>query len=159
MKKTFKTAVVVALVTAAVVAYSARRPVRAIRPPQAACAFQFITTNSTTPPQPIDGLQLTIDNADAETLAIVHVSADTGVDATAEVRLSYSIDGGPPQEDVFGPANLANHQEFFEGRHLMAVIPLGPGVHTINPVWRVSGAPGLNAIMDSRCATVEGFTQ
>jgi hypothetical protein len=89
---------------------------------------------------------------------IVQFSADTGVETGAEVRISYEVDGGAPQEDVFGPANLADHQEFFEARAVIAVISLGPGTHRITPFWRVSGAPGKNAFMDSRCVTAESKT-
>ena len=87
--------------------------------------------------------------------AIVQLSADTGVDPGAEVRVAYSVDGGPPQEGVFGPANLANHQEFFEARTVIAVIPLARGGHTITAHWRVSGGSGKKAAMDNRCMTVE----
>jgi hypothetical protein len=131
----------------------------AIPPPQARCAFGFIQTNSSNAAQPISGLSVTVNNGTAARTAIVQLSADTGVDTNAEVRVSYSVDGGPPQEDTFGPANLANHQEFFEARAVIAVIPLSAGTHTITPHWRVSGIAGKQAFMDSRCMTVESRTR
>jgi hypothetical protein len=74
------------------------------------------------------------------------------------VRLDYSVDGAAPQENVFGPANLANTQQGYEGRDATAVIPLGPGTHTITAFWRVSGGPGKTARMDKRCLTIESIT-
>jgi hypothetical protein len=133
--------------------------VQALPSPQGRCAFDSIQTNSTTAPQDIPGLSVTVNNGSVARNAIVQLSADTGVDTNAEVRVSYRIDGGPPREDVFGPANLANHQEFFEARTVIALIPLPAGTHTITPVWRVSGAAGKNAFMDSRCMTVESRTR
>ena len=133
--------------------------VQALPPSQGRCAFGTITTTSTTPPQDISGLSVTVNNGSQARLAIVQLSADTGVDTAAEVRVSYRVDGGQPQEDVFGPANLANHQEFFEARTVIALIPLSAGTHTITPVWRVSGVAGKQAIMDSRCMTVENRTR
>jgi hypothetical protein len=55
--------------------------------------------------------------------AVVGVSANAGVDIDAELRLAYSVDGGPVQENVFGPANLANPS---------AVLG-GPGRHRRDP--------------------------
>jgi len=131
----------------------------AIPPPQARCAFDFIQTNSANPHQPISGLAVTVNNGAQARIAILQLSADTGVDAGAEVRVAYSVDGGPPREDFYGPGNLANHQEFFEGRAVIAVIPLTAGTHTITPHWRVSGVAGKQAFMDSRCMTVESRTR
>jgi hypothetical protein len=122
------------------------------------CAFSFITTDSTQPAKPIAGTAVTVNNGTVARKVLVQFSGDTGVDTGGEVRISYKIDGGAPQEDVFGPANLANHQEFFEARTVIAVIPIGPGTHTITPFWRVSGVAGKNAFMDSRCFTAERVT-
>jgi hypothetical protein len=108
---------------------------------------------------PIPDLSLRINNGLTPRRAVVRVSADIGVDPVAEVRIGYKIDAGPIQEGVFGPANLANHQEFFETRATMAIVPLAAGVHTVVPFWRISGAAGKNATMTARCATIEGFTK
>jgi hypothetical protein len=133
--------------------------VQAIPTPQGKCAFDVISTNSTTATQAIPGLSVTVNNGTAARTAIVQLSADTHVDTLSEVRVSYSVDGGAPQEDVFGPANLANNQEFREARAVIALIPLPAGTHTITPMWRVSGVAGKNAVTDSRCVTVETRTK
>src|SRR5262249_25097975 len=45
------------------------------------------------------------------------VTADVGVDAGAEVRLGWEASNSlQPLEGQEGPANFANHQEFFETR-------------------------------------------
>jgi len=132
---------------------------QAVPASQARCALdaQSITTSSGL--VPIPGLALIVNNGRAARTAIVQLSADMGVDAGAEVRVAYSVDGGSPREGVFGPANLANHQEFFEARSVIAVIPLPAGTHTVTPFWRVSGPPGKNAFIDNRCATLEVNTR
>ena len=91
--------------------------------------------------------------------AVIRVSASIGVDPGAEVRIGYKVDGGSPVEGVFGPANLANHQEHWETRAMMAIIHLPPGVHVVSPYWRISGAAGKNAFMTARCATIESFSK
>jgi hypothetical protein len=133
--------------------------VQALPASQGSCAFNSIQTNSNAGAQDIPGLSVTVNNGAQAREAIVQLSADTGVETNAEVRVSYRVNGGAPQEDVFGPANLANHQEFFEARTVIALIPLSAGNNTITPVWRVSGAPGKQAFMDSRCMTVETRTR
>ena len=135
------------------------RSVQAIPPAQGTCALNTVQTNSTNPSHPIPGLSVTVNNGSLASTAIVQLSADTGVDRDAEVRVAYSVDGGAPQEGVFGPANLANNQQFFEARAVIALIPLPAGTHTITPHWRVSGAAGKNAFMDNRCMTVESRTR
>ena len=105
----------------------------------------------------VTGTSVTIDNGLVSRRVIVQFSADAGVDTNAEIRLGYSIDGSGPQ--FFGPQNLANYTEFWQTRSSLSVIRLGPGVHTIEPVWRVSGDPGKQAFMDDRCLTVEGRTR
>jgi hypothetical protein len=158
---TRKSVFIVAVVVATTAAYlfgAMARSVEAIPLPQSRCAFNSISTSSNNPPQAIPGSSVTVNNGSVGRRALVQFSADTGVETGAEVRISYSIDGGPPREDTFGPANLANHQEFFEARAVIAVISLGPGTHTIRPFWRVSGVAGKNAFMDSRCTTLEART-
>ena len=89
---------------------------------------------------------------------LVRLSADIGVDPGAEVRIAYSIDGGPPR--IFGPTNFANHQEFSETRTTIAVIPdfpSAPRLITVTPLWRVSGAPGKQATVVNACMTVQAI--
>jgi len=102
------------------------------------------------------GMTVAVNNGSAGRAALLTLSANLSVDVDAETRLAYSVDGGPAQENAFGPANLANHQEYSEGRAATAVIPLGPGSHTITAYWRVSGAAGKTTAMDERCLTAEG---
>lgn len=130
----------------------------AIPNPQESCAFNAVTVKTSQGAQPIPGTAVTINNGDQSRKVVVEFSADMGVDPGAEVRLSYSIDGKPPQEDVYGPANIANHAEFWETRHGLAVVPLGPGTHTIQPYWRISSAGERFGFMDSRCVVAEGRT-
>jgi hypothetical protein len=121
----------------------------------ATCAGGGISTGASGVGQPIPGLSVTVNNGSNARAALVTVSANLGVDPDAETRLAYSVDGGPAQENAFGPANLANHQQYFEGRAATAVIALGPGTHTITAYWRVSGVAGKTAAMDERCLTAE----
>jgi hypothetical protein len=121
----------------------------------ATCAGSAITYSSPNGFQPIPGMTVTVNNGSSARQALVSVSANLGVDVDAEVRLAYSVDGGAPQENVYGPSNLANHQQYYEGRAVTAVIPLGAGTHTVAAQWRVSGSAGKTAYMDKRCLTVE----
>jgi hypothetical protein len=122
------------------------------------CAGNAVSNSAPNAAQPIPGLAVAVNNGSSSRRAVVTLSANLGVDADAEVRVAYSVDGTAAQENVFGPANLANHQEYFEAREVTAVVPLGPGAHTITPYWRISGAAGKTASMDKRCVTVESAT-
>jgi hypothetical protein len=123
--------------------------------PAATCAFDSLSTTWPTPAQAIPGVAVTVDNGTMARRAIVTFSANVGVDPSAQAHLAYSIDGAPPQENTFGPGHLADHQQYDEGRAVSAVIPLPAGVHTITPYWRVTGGPGISAIIAQRCMTVE----
>ncbi|HYW26291.1 MAG TPA: hypothetical protein VE953_19120 [Terriglobales bacterium] len=119
------------------------------------CTGGSVSTTASGGGQPMPGLSVSVNNGSSARTALVAVSANMGVDLDAETRVAYSVDGGPAQENAYGPANLANHQEYYEGRAATAVIPLGPGSHTITAYWRVSGATGKAATMDERCLTAE----
>ena len=105
------------------------------------------------------GMGVTIRNGDTPRKVVAQLAADIGVDTLAEVRVGYQIDGGPVQERVFGPANLANHTEYWQTRSTIAVIPVGRGTHTITPYWRISGATGKKGYFQTGCFTVEGRTR
>jgi hypothetical protein len=124
----------------------------------ASCASNTIAYSAPNGAQAIPGLTTTINDGTASRRAVVTISANVAVDIDAQVLVAYSVDGIVPQENAFGPANLADHQEYSEGREVTAVIPLGPGSHTITPYWRVSGAAGKTASMDKRCLSVESAT-
>ena len=146
---------------AALVAMAAvtTQPALALPTAQGRCATAFTTITTASGFQPMSGLLLSINNGASPRNTVVQVSADIGVDPGAEVRIGYSIDGGAPVEGVFGPANLANHQEFWETRTTMAIVRLPAGVHSVAPYWRISGVAGKNAFMTARCATIEGVTK
>lgn len=135
------------------------QPAQALPAAQGRCATAFVTITTASGFVPMPGLSVSISNGASARNAVVRVSADIGVDPGAEVRIGYSIDGGAPVEGVFGPSNLANHQEFWETRATMAIVRLPAGVHSVTPYWRISGAAGKNAFMTARCATIEGFTR
>ncbi len=105
------------------------------------------------------GLGVAIDNGTSARRVIAQLSTDMGVDTLAEVRVGYSIDGGPVQEKVYGPGNLANHTEFWQTRSTIAVIKLPKGAHRITPYWRISGAAGKQGYFENGCFTVEGQTR
>lgn len=104
------------------------------------------------------GVGVSIDNGKYAHRVIAQLATDLGVDTLAEVRVGYSIDGGAVQEKVYGPANLANHTEFWQTRSTMAVIPLKAGAHTVTPYWRISGTTGKKGYFENGCFTVEGVT-
>ncbi|WP_375425641.1 hypothetical protein [uncultured Friedmanniella sp.] len=104
------------------------------------------------------GLGVTLNNGKVSRKAISQLSADMGVVTDAEIRVGYSVDGGAVQEKVYGPGNLANHTEFWQTRSTIAVIPLGPGRHTVRPYWRISGAKGTSGAFEDGCFTVESKT-
>jgi hypothetical protein len=84
--------------------------------------------------------------------AIVHLAADGGVDANAEMRMTFSMDGGSGA--YLGPQNFANHTDFWQTRNTMAVISIPPGVHLIEPQFFVQGFSGATSFIDDRCMTV-----
>jgi hypothetical protein len=84
--------------------------------------------------------------------AIIHLSADGGVDANAEMRMTFSVDGGSGA--YLGPQNFANHTDFWQTRSTIAMIPVPPGVHLIEPQFFVQGATGATSFIDDRCMTV-----
>lgn len=106
---------------------------------------------------PIAGMTVTVNNGTAARFVVLQFSADANVDAAAEIRLGYTVDGGPIT--FFGPQNLANHSEYWETRNNTSVARIAAGIHTIKAYWRVSGAAGKAAVMDDRCLTAEKASQ
>ena len=129
----------------------------AIPVPQKTCSFSYSTVTSDQGWKPM-GLGVRINNGSVGRKVVTQLAADIGVDTLAEVRVGYQIDNGPIQERVFGPANLANHDEYWETRSTLAVIPVGPGTHTITPYWRISGSTGKTGYFQTGCFTAEGRT-
>ena len=130
----------------------------AIPAPQKSCNFSYSSITSDQGWQPL-GMGVSLNNGDTGRKVVAQLAADLGVDSLAEVRVGYSIDGGPVQERVYGPANLANHDEYWETRSTIAVIPLGRGSHTVTPYWRISGSTGKHGFFQTGCFTVEGRTR
>ena len=146
-----------AMIAGTGLALSTASVAQAIPAKQARCAFDLQAITVSPGAVPVPGLDLTVKIGSAGGAAIVQLSANMHVDPAAEVRVSYSVDGGNPVENGFGPANL-DHQEFAEARTVIAVIPLPAGVHTVAPSWRVNGVTGAGASVNSRCATIEAAT-
>src|SRR3954453_22169107 len=143
------------------VAISLTTAAYAIPPGQGKCLFppgnpqQTISASATL--VPLSNLKVGVNNGSKAGRALVHLSADICVDDLAEVRVAYSVDGGPPA--VFGPTNFANHQQFCETRATMAIVPVPAGLHSITPYWRVSGASGKSATFVQGCLSAESTTK
>ena len=104
MKRIIAGATAAGVLAAGLVGYALGSPVSAIPNPQENCAFNSLSITTADGTPAIPGLAVTVNNTTANTQrAIVQLSADLGVDDQAEVRVSYQVDGGAPQEDVFGP--------------------------------------------------------
>lgn len=129
----------------------------AVPPAQSRCSFNTKGITVSDGWQPL-GLAVSIDNGDVARRVIAQLVTDMGVETNAEVRVGYSIDGGPVQEKVYGPGNLANNQEFWETRSTMAVIPLPKGTHRVSPYWRISAGANQGGAFENGCFTVEGRT-
>ncbi len=88
-------------------------PAQAIPASQGKCADTAISTTTANGAQAIPGMNVSVNNATGSTVRyVVNISADAGIDPNAELRVSYSINGSPPQENVFGPANFINNAQF-----------------------------------------------
>ena len=124
---------------------------------QAKCSFSGQSSIAPEPFKQLSALSVTVSNGTSPRRAIVLLAADICVEDGAEVRILYSVDGRAPA--VFGPTNLANHQQFCETRSTLAVIALPAGNHTIRAFWAVSGAPGKRADFVQGCVTAESRTQ
>jgi hypothetical protein len=155
-------AVITAAGAAAILAvtFVQAQPAGALPRPQAVCNLGTISITAARGYVPLtDPITVTpsLDAVKAE------VSADIGVDAGAEVRLAWKMDQGnnhfAPEEGKEGPANFANHQEFFETRTTFALFGPGAGIPaTITPMVRVSGPPTARATLLHRCFTLEAAT-
>ncbi len=125
---------------------------------QGRCSFGFRQITTADGWQQL-GLGVSLDNGVSARRVIGQLAADIGVDPGAEVRVGYSVDGGPVREKTFGPGNLANASEFWETRSTVAIFPMSAGTHTVTPYWRISGVAGKNAFFEDGCFTVEGRTR
>lgn len=159
MKKFIATLSALPLITVSAT-YLMGLPAQALPSSQGRCSGADFSITAANGFQPIPGLGVSVNNTTGTTKSyVVRFVADTFVENQAEVRIAYAIDGGPPQEGAFGPKNFANFQQFSETRATMAIIPLGSGFHTVQPFWRVSGAPNSLASIEVSCITIEGNTR
>nr|AGU11698.1 hypothetical protein [uncultured organism] len=84
------------------------------------------------------------------------VTVDAGIDAGAEIRLGWAVNGAAPVESSYGPANLANRTEYWETRSTFGLIQRPAGWTTVQPYVRVSGAAGRIGVVATRCLALEG---
>jgi hypothetical protein len=132
------------------------RPAGALPLSQTSCAMGTITITPASGWVPLTGpLSAFIVNTDR---IKAEATADVGVPAGAEVRLGWSVLGTAPSEGTWGPANFADHQEFFATRSTFALIGIGTGPATVQPFVRLSGPAGATATLLHRCASAEGQT-
>jgi hypothetical protein len=131
-------------------------PAQAIPTSQRSCAFTVLSNVPVNGWRPVTSSAVTINNGASARNVVVNFNADAGVSANAEIRLGYSVDGGAVQTP--GAQNFANYTQYWQTRHSMVVIYIGPGVHTVRPYWRISGAGGTSGVISSRCLTAESYT-
>ncbi|MFG2004081.1 hypothetical protein ACGFNU_33475 [Spirillospora sp. NPDC048911] len=142
--------------TAIAATFLIARPAGAIPVAQAGCEFSSFTLSPASGFLPLTNLRRV--SPTSETFLKAEVTADVGVSAGAEVRLGWSVNSGRVTESFFGPANFANHQEFFETRSTFAIMSVGAGNQTVQPFVRVVGPSSARATFVNRCSTVEGST-
>jgi hypothetical protein len=130
-------------------------PAGAIQPAQTSCNMGTTTINSSSGWIPLTSV-IPLPVGYSQTVMSV-ATADVGVDSGAEVRLGWSFNGQAPQEGAFGPANFANHQQFFETRTTFSLIPPGFGATSIQAFVRLSGPSGTTATFLHRCVAVEAL--
>jgi hypothetical protein len=153
-----KTAVIATVGAAAAIAatFVAARPAGALPIAQSGCNFGTIVPTTANGYIPLTNARTV--SLSGDTFLKAEATADVGVDTGAEVRLAWSVNNNPPVESFFGPANFANHQEFFETRTTFAIISVGVGTRTIQPFIKVNGPSGAKATVLNRCSTVEAST-
>ena len=131
----------------------------AIPTPQKACASPFLSLSGGTGPYHSMGVSVTVNDGTSNRNIVAFVSLDGNVSPSAEMRLSWSVDGGAVSDYTFGPGNIAENQQFDGTRTVMDVITLGPGTHTLTPEVRLSGNPTTSANVDRLCVVAEANTK
>lgn len=155
----FAAAGMLAAGTAATVSVLAPSAASAIPTPQKACGSPGLTLTGGTGPYHSMGLSVTINDGTSARNIVAFTSLDGNVSPNAEMRLSWSVDGGAVSDYTFGPGNIAENQQFDGTRTVMDVIRLGPGTHTLTPEVRLSGASTTSGIVDRLCVVAEAFTK
>jgi hypothetical protein len=131
-------------------------PAQAIPASQRSCAFTVLNNVPANGWRPVTSSAVTINNRGSGRNVVVNFNADAGVSANAEIRVGYSVDGGPVQTP--GAQNFANYTQYWQTRHSMVVMYIRPGTHSVQPYWRISGGAGTNGVISSRCLTAEAYT-
>jgi hypothetical protein len=152
-------ATAVAATAVAAVSVLAPSAASAIPAPQKACGSPGLTLSGGTGPYHSMGLSVTVNDGTNSRNIVAFTSLDGNVTPNAEMRLSWSVDGGAVGDYTFGPGNIAENQQFDGTRTVMDVIPLGPGTHTLTPEVRLSGATTTSGIVDRLCVVAEAFTK
>lgn len=120
------------------------------------CSKNSTSLNASNGATYIPNATVTFTNSTSSTVnAIINFSADVAMTPGAYINVSYGVDGNYPGEFIYGPANFATYsgaQGSYETRSTIAVVAIPPGIHTIQPVWRVGG--GQSGYMYTRCITV-----
>jgi len=137
----------------------ASSPAYAIPGSQEACGSPGLTLTGGTGPYHSMGLSVTVNDGTTGRNVVVFTSLDGNVSPNAEMRLSWSVDGGPVSDYAFGPGNIAENQQFDGTRTVMDVIHLGAGTHTLTPEVRLSGSSTTSGIVDRLCVVAEAFTK
>jgi hypothetical protein len=155
----FAAAGILAAGTAATASVLAPSAASAIPTPQKACGSPRLTLSGGTGPYHSMGLSVTVNDGTSSRNIVAFTSLDGNVSPNAEMRLSWSVDGGAVSDYTFGPGNIAENQQFDGTRTVMDVIRLGPGTHTLTPEVRLSGASSTSGIVDKLCVVAEAFTK
>jgi hypothetical protein len=131
------------------------QPAGALPPAQAICNMGTLAITAARGWVPLmDPITVSTPNTEVK----AEVTADVGVDSGAEVRLGWEASNSlEPLEGQEGPANFANHQQFFETRTAFMLTRI-TGTTTIQPFVRVSGPSTARATLLHRCFTVEFAT-
>jgi hypothetical protein len=145
--------------SAAAVSVLAPAVASAIPAPQKACASPGLTLSGGTGPYHSMGVSVTVNDGTSTRNIVAFASLDGNVTPNAEMRLSWSVDGGAVTDYAFGPGNIAENQQFDGTRTVMDVIPLGPGTHTLTPEVRLSGNTSTSGIVDRLCVVAEAYTK
>jgi len=131
----------------------------AIPTPQKSCASPFLTLSGGTGAYHSMGASVTVNDGTSTRNIVAFVSLDGNVSPNAEMRLSWSVNGGAVSDYTFGPGNIAENQQFDGTRTVMDVITLGPGTHTLTPEVRLSGASTTSGVVDRLCVVAEANTK
>jgi hypothetical protein len=145
--------------SAAAVSVLAPSAASAIPAPQKACGAPFLTLSGGTGPYHSTGLSVTVNDGTSSRNIVAFTSLDGNVSPNAEMRLSWSVDGGAVSDYTYGPGNIAENQQFDGTRTVLDVIPLGPGTHTLTPEVRLSGGSTTSGIVDRLCVVAEANTK